>query len=113
MEDVLGASWIEFLLLTVVAFGGAAFMMGRALAETWRPAWQIIPYGLLLAVADRLFMNFFFAEDVLSVPGYIIAALVLTAIALLTHRLVKVNKVISQYPWLYERTHLFGWRKIG
>ena len=28
-------------------------MMGQAIAETWRPAWHNIPYGLLLAVANH------------------------------------------------------------
>ena len=35
----------------------------RALADTWRPAWQNVVYGLLLGVANRLFQNFLFAND--------------------------------------------------
>src|SRR5262249_24032704 len=56
--DPLGATWLQFLLLTVIVFGFAAFMMGRALGDTWRPRWQNTAYGLLLGVANRLFQNF-------------------------------------------------------
>jgi hypothetical protein len=28
----------EFIGITVVLFGGCAFMMGQAIADTWRPA---------------------------------------------------------------------------
>ena len=39
----------EFLGITGILFGGCAFMMGQAIADTWRPGWQNIPYGFLLA----------------------------------------------------------------
>ena len=47
--------------LTIVLFGGAAFMMGQALARDWRPAYQAVAYGLVLTVAERLADNFLFA----------------------------------------------------
>ena len=31
-----------FLLVTVILGGGAAFLAGRAIAETWRPWWQVV-----------------------------------------------------------------------
>ena len=40
--------------MTVILFGGAAFMTGQAIAETWRPGWQIVPYGLLLGLANAV-----------------------------------------------------------
>ncbi len=46
-----------FIGLTVVLFGGCAFMTGQALATTWRPLWQVIPYALMLGAADR-FLGF-------------------------------------------------------
>ncbi len=39
----------EILGVSLVLFGFAAFLMGQAIAETWRPAWQNVGYGLLLA----------------------------------------------------------------
>ena len=46
----------EFIGVTVILFGGCAFMMGQAIADTWRPAWQNVPYGFLLAAGNH-FMN--------------------------------------------------------
>jgi branched-chain amino acid transport system ATP-binding protein len=113
MEAVLGATWIQFVFLTVIVFGGGAMMMGRALAETWRPVGQCVAYGLLLGVANRLFGNFFFAQSVLSVSGYIVGTAVLIAIALVAYRITRVRKMVLQYPWLYRRESLFSWREIS
>jgi len=32
------------------------------------------------------------------------------AIASLAYRLTQARKMVSQYPWLYDRAGLFGWR---
>jgi len=110
--DPLGATWLQFLLLTVIVFGFAAFMMGRALGDTWRPRWQNIAYGLLLGVANRLFQNFLCGNDVINLIAYLIGAVVLVAIALTAYRATQAHKMVTQYPWLYERAGPFSWRKI-
>jgi hypothetical protein len=110
-DDPLGSSWISFVLLTVIAFGFGAMMMGRALAETWRPVWQTVAYGLLLGVGNRLFHYFFVGDDLLNLPSYIIQTAVLIGIALLAYRATQVQKMVTQYPWLYDRAGLLRWRK--
>lgn len=112
MTDILAVSWPVFIGLTVILFGGAAFMMGQALAETWRPIGQCVTYGLLLTVGERLTGNFLFASDVLSITGYVSHAAVLVLIALGAYRMTRVRKMVSQYPWLYERDGPFAWREI-
>ncbi|MGH6932279.1 MAG: DUF6867 family protein [Dongiaceae bacterium] len=113
MGSILGATWGQFVFMTVFVFGFGAMMMGRALAETWRPFGQCIAYGLLLGVANRLFGNFFFAQNVLSISGYIIGTAVLIAVALIAYRITKVRKMVLQYPWLYQRASLFHWRELS
>ncbi len=112
MESILGATWGEFIFLTVIMFGGAAYMMGLSLAETWRPMAQCLPYGVLLGAANRLFGNFFFAHDVLSVPGLVVGTLFLILVALFAYRTTQARKMVAQYPWLYQRAGLMGWKKI-
>jgi hypothetical protein len=112
-SDPLGGSWVSFLILTIIAFGFGAMMMGRALAETWRPAWQNVAYGVLLGVANRLFHNFFAGDDVLNLPSFLIQTAVLIGIALLAYRATRVHKMVTQYPWLYARAGLFRWREIS
>jgi hypothetical protein len=111
MNEFLGASLPVFLGITVVLFGGAAFLMGQAMAETWRPAWQNIVYGALLALGDRFIVFALFGEDLLSIWGYLLHAAVLIAIALIAFRLTRAWRIVRQYPWLYERTGLFTWRE--
>jgi hypothetical protein len=109
--DVLGSSPLVFVLLTVVIFGGFGFLMGQALAITWRPAWQMIPYAALLAGTNRFFSFALFEGELLSVPGFVLDFLVVAALALFAYRASRAAKMVSQYPWLYERGGLFTWRQ--
>lgn len=111
MNELLGASLPVFVGITVILFGGAAFLMGQALAETWRPAWQNVLYGALLAIGDRFIIYALFGGELLSVWGYLLHAAVLIAIALTAYRITRAWRMVRQYPWLYERTGLFTWRE--
>jgi hypothetical protein len=116
---------ISILLLTIVVFGGGGFLMGQALAETWRPWWQIIPYGLLLAIGNQflgfaLFKGPFIVDSLVSAHSaplgeallaYVFEAAVITAFSLLAFRLTRVRKLVTQYPWLYERSGPFAWKE--
>lgn len=102
-----------FIGLTVILFGGASFMMGQAIAETWRPAWQNFAYGLLLTVGDRFLDGALFKGEWFSLERYILDAAVIIAIALLGYRITQARQMVSQYPWLYERSGLLSWRSRG
>jgi hypothetical protein len=104
--------WI-FLIMTVVIGGGAAFMAGRSLASKWRPLWMPILYMVPLGLALRFFHYALFNGNLLSVHYFITDTLVLVAWAILGYRLTQVNQMVSQYPWLYERSSPFSWRTKG
>lgn len=106
VEDSL---WI-FLVMTVFFGGGAAFLAGRALAGRWRPVWYAVLYMIPLGAALRFFHYALFRGDLLSVHYFITDTLVLIAAALLGYRLTRVRQMVSQYPWLYERTSPLSWR---
>ncbi|MGQ0662602.1 MAG: DUF6867 family protein [Pseudomonadota bacterium] len=111
MNDLLGGTLAEFIGLTVAILGGAAFMMGHALASTWRPAWQLLPYGLMLAAANRFLSYALFDGQLLSVSGFAVDAVVMVAIAGIAYRARLARQMVAQYPWLYERAGPFGWRR--
>ncbi len=113
MEEYLGTSVSVFVGLTVVIIGFAAYMTGQALANTWRPAWQVSVYGALLGVADRFLTFALFEGELLSLTGFLIDTAALMAISHFAYQLSKARKMVNQYPWLYEPTGLFGWRKKG
>lgn len=115
---------LPLLALTLILFGGAAVLMGNAIADTWRPMWQNVVYAFLLAIVDQflgfaLFDGPFFVDSLVSsnaqpfLPAlleYLFDAILLSAIALLSYRVTNARKMVLQYPWLYERAGLLSWR---
>jgi hypothetical protein len=116
MEAVLGTSiwgtsiWVV-VLWVLMAF--AAFMTGQALANTWKPIWHAIVYSILLGFADRFLTFALYEGELLSLSGYLVDTTVLVVISLLAFRISQARKMVTQYPWLYERAGLFGWRQKG
>jgi hypothetical protein len=103
-------SWPVFIGITLMFAGGCAFMTGNALARTWRPWWHGLAYGLLLGCADRFICFALFDGTLLSLGAYATDASVLVAVTLGTYRATQAKRMCDQYPWLYERTGLFGWK---
>src|SRR5262245_50084234 len=107
-----GNGWV-FLLVTVVLGGSAAFMSGRAVAQTWRPYWHIPLYMVPLAASVRFFHYALFGEPLLSLQNYLIDFAVVLVAASLGFRLLSGNKMAQQFHWLFRRNGLLGWRKVG
>lgn len=110
MDSLLGAPLGVFIGVTLVLFGGAAWLTGQALAGTWRPAWQAFAYAPLLAAVDRFLIYALFDGELLSLWGYLFHAALLLALMLAAYRVTRARRMVSQYPWLYERAGLFAWR---
>jgi hypothetical protein len=111
MEQLLGVSLPVFIGLTLILFGGAAFMTGQAMASKWRPIGSAFLYTALLGIGDRFLIYALFGGELLSLSGYLIHTAILTLICLAAYRITQVRKMVRQYPWLYERDGLFGWRE--
>ena len=111
MEEITGSSLPVFIGLTVVLFGGCAFLMGQAMANTWKPTFWVIAYSVLLGLGDRFLVYALFEGELLTLSGYLSHTVVLTAIAVCAYRLTKARRMVTQYPWLYERTGPFSWRQ--
>ena len=111
MAEWLGTSLSVFVLMTVILMGGAGFMTGQALAAAWRPVWQLFLYSLLLGGADRFLSFALFQAELLSLSGYLLDTAVIAAIAGIAFRLTRARRMVSQYPWLYERSGPFSWRE--
>lgn len=90
--------WV-FILVTVILGGSAAFISGRAIAQTWRPFWHIPLYMLLLAACVRFFHYALFWEVLGSAQNYVVDLAVLLALAMLGHRLTRSRQMQTQYGW--------------
>jgi hypothetical protein len=111
MNALLGTSFGVFIGVTVIIIGGAAVMTGRALADGWKAPLQVVFAGFGLALADRFLIYALFGGELLSLSGFVIDFAVITALALLAHRLTVVHKMVAQYPWRYERASLWTYRE--
>ncbi|MGE0424206.1 MAG: DUF6867 family protein [Reyranellaceae bacterium] len=101
------SSWLLTLVLLALP---AALATGRSVAITWRPGWQVALYTGLLAAVHR-FADYALSNGDLWVPiGFLLAWVVLATAGLAMHRATRAAMMVAQYPWLHERTGLFGWR---
>jgi hypothetical protein len=100
-----------FLLLTVVLGGGAAFLAGRSLAKDWRSLTSLILFMIPLGAGVRFLHFALFQHPLFSLSHFISTTLILMVFALFGYRLKRVSQMITQYPWLYERSGLLTWRQ--
>jgi hypothetical protein len=109
MRHLLGGDTGPFLGMTLL-LGLAALLTGRAMAETWRPGWQLLPTGLALAVADRFLLFALFEAKLSSLGGAAAAAVLLLLATAAGYYGARARKMVRQYPWLYEPNGPFRWR---
>ena len=106
-----GENWLwTFLLVTVLMGGSAAYLSGKAIAQTWRPLWQVPLYMLALAAVVRFCHFALFDEPFLSLPSYVIDFAVAFPAAAFGYRIVRARQMTTQYSWLYRRHSLLGWQ---
>lgn len=110
MGTIWEVSLGDFLLVTVFLGGGASFMTGRAVAQTWRTPLQLVVYIVGLAAAVRFIHYALFGGTLLSLQYFIVDLIILLIIGGFAFRVVKVAQMVAQYAWLYERQSLFSWR---
>jgi hypothetical protein len=95
-QDLLGA----FLLVTIVLGGAAAFATGQAIAQTWRPWWQLVFYMLILGAAERFIHFALFGGTLLSEYYYAVDSLIAIAVALFGFRVARARQMARQYGFL-------------
>ena len=121
MGVIYETSLYAFLLVTVVAGGGAAFMIGRAAAKTWKPFWQAVIYVMILSAAIRFLHWGLFAGatlqswreaqgSLLSLHYYLSDALILLIFAALGFWLRRTSQMLRQYSWLTRKTTPLSWK---
>ena len=110
-EIYTSESWLQVLLVTGCIGGGAAWLAGRAIANTWRPFWHVIGYMALLGAAVRFTHFALFDADLLAPLSYAADTLFLLVVGCLGWRVTRATQMATQYAWLYERTGPFTWRE--
>ena len=104
------ASIWQFFFITCLLGGGAAWMTGRACAQTWRPISSLVVFLLLLGIAVRFIHHALFDGTMFSAQYYIVDTIILLLIGGLGYQYTRTNQMVTQYNWLYERASLLSWR---
>ena len=105
-------AWWIFVLLSVILGGGAAYVSGKAIAQTWRPYWHVPLYMVILAAAVRFCHFALFQEPLISLKSFAVDLLVALVAASFGYRLLRAGQMARQYAWLYRRRGLLSWRRI-
>ncbi len=100
-----------FLLVTVLFGGGAAALSSRAIAETWRPQWQVAGYSLILGAAVRFFHFSLFGGTLLSAHYYLVDSVVCMAFGFLGFQAARAGQMVTQYRWINEPEGRLRWRR--
>jgi hypothetical protein len=112
MDDLYASeSPLQVLLVTGLIGGGAAWLAGRAIAQTWRPFWHVVAYMALLGAAVRFVHFALFEATLLSPRSYAADTLYLLVLGALAWRATRAAQMATQYYWLYERTGPLTWRE--
>ena len=110
----MGVIWevgiADFIIVTLLLGGAAAYMTGRAVANAWEPVTRALIWMLPLTAAVR-FIHFALFHGTLLTPHYYVVDLViLAAAAWLGHRVTRVRQMTRRYGWSIERSGSLSWR---
>jgi hypothetical protein len=99
-------------LVTIGMGGAAAYLSGKAIAQTWRPFWHVPLYMLALAAVVRFCHFALFEEPFLSLPSYAVDFATAFAAASLGYRTVRARQMRMQYGWLFRASGPLGWHRL-
>jgi hypothetical protein len=104
-------SLFVFALVSIVLGGSGAWLTGRAIAETWRPPWQVAVYALLLGAAVRFIHMALFDGTLLSLHYYAVDAAICIALGYAGFHAARAAQMARQYGWLIEKHGAMRWRR--
>ena len=103
-------SLLHVLFLTFVLGCGCAWLTGRAIATSWRPASVAVAAMMPIGFALRFLHFALFQEQLLEPVTWIFETACLTAVALVSWRYARAGQMVRQYYWLYEPAGPLSWR---
>ncbi len=100
----------QFFFVTCLLGGWAAWMTGKACAQTWRPLLSLFLYLLGLGIAVRFIHHALFNGTMFSPQYYLVDTIVLMIVGFVGFQYTRTNQMVSQYHWLYERASVLSWK---
>lgn len=114
------------IVISIIMFGFLGYMTGANAARNWKSLGLLVFYCAMLAIGERfmahtivwhrfyLLLDVFVTEEGLGIgfDAYILVSFVICmAFAFLAFYSTRASLMVRQYPWLYERSGPFGWRR--
>jgi hypothetical protein len=93
-------SFGTFLLVTFLMGGAAAWLSGRAIALDWRPYWQVVLAGFVLAAALRFIHFALFGATFLSLQFYLVDSAICIVFGLAGYRVTRAGQMATQYGFI-------------
>lgn len=110
----MGVLWensiADFIIVTLILGGGAAYMTGRAVALSWEPFVRALLWTIPLACAVRFIHYAIFKGTLLSPWFYLVDIAVLLIAAALGHRLTRTRQMTERYAWRVSAAGPLSWR---
>jgi hypothetical protein len=95
MDELYGSeTLLQIILVTGVIGGGAAFLAGRAIAQTWRPFWSVAVYMAMLGAAVRFVHFALFEATLVSPPSYAADTAYLIVVGALAWRMTRAGQIL-------------------
>lgn len=101
----------EFFFVTFLLGGAAAWLTGRAVANTWRPNWLLAVYMAMLAAAVRFIHFALFNGTLLAGWYYAVDLAVLLIVGFAGMRYTRAGQMARQYGFAFARSGPFGWSR--
>jgi hypothetical protein len=92
----------EFVFVTVILAGAAAYMTGRAIARSWLTINNLVLYVILLTAAARFIHFALFDGSLLTIQYFVVDLIVLLAIAYVGMRVARGRQMARQYGFRKE-----------
>jgi len=105
-----GQATIGLFVLFLLCLG-AAWMTGRAVAQSWEGVGRAVVYLLLLTAGMRFLHMALYGGAIFDPFAYVVDAAAAVATGLASHRVNLATQMVTQYHWLYERTSPFTWKE--
>ena len=109
---VIEAGLVDFIVITCLIAGWAAWRFGSALAATWRSYSQVVLYAIPFALLVRWVHFALFHGTLLSAQYYLVDLIVVLSVATLGYRSVRAAQMSRQYHWLYAKRGRFTWARF-
>ena len=100
----------DFVIVTLVLGGAAAYMTGRAVARSWEPGTRAIAWVVPLAAATRFIHFALFHGTLLTLHFYLVDFVILTLFAMLGHRVTRFRQMTRGYAWTIEPAQMLSWK---